>query len=129
MGEDWIRKTDRAFVASMKRHLGGVIPPPLLVKDEEELLTFHCQLLPDQHVVTGEHLAVFLRAEHARIAVVRLMHVIAYVDGESETDLRKLLVKSKMVGMPVDVVVVSAMQGESFFEVVLVGSRRRGKVR
>jgi hypothetical protein len=129
MGEDWERKTQKAYRRLLQEAQDHLEPAPLFLGHEEETTLYPCQLMnPEMPVSAGSRLTLLRHSEQARIAVLDGNRVIGSVGGDAARDLRKLLdTHRRRAPGAIAVEVASAIAGSVHFEVKVVGTRRKAK--
>jgi len=130
MGEDWERKTQKAYKRLLEDSRGRLEPAPLFLGPEEQITLYPCQLVAeDLSVSAGRRLTLLRHSKLARIAVLDGNRVIGSVSGDAVRDLRKLFeTHARRAPGVIAVEVASATPGSVHFEVRAL-ARRSGKSR
>lgn len=133
MGEDWERKSNKAYKRLLQDSGERLRPAPLFLGNEEQVTLYPCQLIGSEFSVAGGARLTLLRhAKRARIAVLDGNRVIGSVSGDAVRDLSKLFdSKRNEIADAVAVEVVSVMDDSVHFEVKAVGrfSRKARRVK
>jgi hypothetical protein len=131
MGEDWERKTQRAYKRLLEDSRGRLEPAPLFLGPEEVTTLYPCQLVdPDLSVSAGSRLTLLRHSKLARIALLDGNRVIGSVTGDAARDLRKLFDgHRRRAPGAIAVEVASVMAGTVQFEVKMVGKSSRTRRR
>jgi hypothetical protein len=127
MGEDWERKTQKAYKRLLQESQGHLRPAPLYLAAEEETTLYPCQLMNTEPAISaGQRLTLFRHSGQARIAVLDGNRVIGSVGGEAARDLRKLLDSHRRRAPgAIAVEVASSTAGSVHFEVKVIGKTPR----
>jgi hypothetical protein len=130
MGEDWKRKTQKAYRRLLRKGQEQLDPAPLFVSPEVEIRRYPCQLVdPDCSVPVGRRLTILRHSENARIAILDGNRIVGLVPGDAAKDLKRLLDDHKQgapCALPVE---VASVTGETVhFEVkpITTISRKKG---
>jgi hypothetical protein len=131
MGEDWERKTQKAYRRLLQEGQDHLEPAPLFLGAEEQTTLYPCQLMnPETAVSAGGRLTLLRHSGQARIAVLDGNRVIGSVGGDAARDLRKLLdIHRRQAPGAIAVEVASATVGSVHFEIKLIGKAARAKRR